>query len=1172
MTKQTPLNQTIAAAKPAGTEDHLTNPFTMKHTYKFKNWLRPAWLLFCGLMLTGWPTNVLRAHVAEGRDYPDCSITLHVDNQEVKNVLAKIQQQCDVRFTYSSTVIPATRKVSLSVTNQRLDQVLSEFLPTCNIDYRIENRQIILFKAEKSGYAPVEAVPALAPVIEMMRISGRITDGNGEGLPGVTIRVKDTNVGTSTDGNGNFTLETPENSGTLVLSYTGYVSQEVPFNETTRTLNLVMQTDEQALSEVIVIGYQTVRKRDLTGAASVVDIRESRKIAATSLQETLQGLSSGVAVSNSGRPGDMPRVNIRGLSSFSGDSRPLYVVDGLLVDADANFNMNDVESVQILKDASAAAIFGSRAANGVIIITTKKGQEGALKLGADVKLGTQSFWKTRDLMDANEFASFSRNLYQNVNQAPLPSVSTKFDPNVNTDWQDAAFRPGYMQDYSLTASGGSKQVRYLISGNYFKNQGAVIGSAFERKSARINTDATLGRVTLGTFLNFADTRQDQQATNPFIDAIRMLPVIPVQGEEFINRRNPAGYGVGLDDYQTFGTNPVARTFSESRVQNRFNIRALVFAELRIFDWLRYRYNFGMDRSFEAFRYRNRGNAWDRNSHLTDFQFPVLTQNRAEYQAYTQEHLLNFNHNFGTRHRLDGVVGYTQITRQYSRIGFGRDGLYAVNAATGTFLEELNSASGNVTGQEGFSEKSALLGLLSRVNYAFDDKYLLSVTFRRDGDSRFGQFNRYANFPSVAAAWRISKEGFLSNISAISELKLRGSYGVLGNADVLGYYETQSFVNFLPRAILGNGQAEVVGATRSALAPGDLKWEEKKTLNFGFDLSLFKNRISLTADWFRSDINDLLFRLPLPLSLGTRENAPNVNSASMRNRGIEFDLTYRGGGGKFRYSIGLNATHIQNEVVRTGFLSNGEPVPQIIGVTRAYPGYSIGEYYLIKTDGIFQTQAEVNAYTNADGGLVQPNARPGDLKFQDFDGNGQINLNDRQYVGSPWPDLAGGVQLAASYGAFSLSMQWYGVTGNQIFNDAKYWLYNPNENHNYLSGTQPWTPQQPTETPRLTYNRSDAPGNRGMLDNGIFESDRWLEDGSYLRLRHIELAYTLPESLVRRLRSDNMRIAISGQNLFTFTNYSGLDPDVRNTNNFEFGRDVDTYPALRTFTASISVGF
>ena len=1146
----------------------------MKHSYKFKNRLRLPWLFLCGLVLAGWPTDPLHAYAGEGPGFPDCSITLHVANQEVKNVLAKIQQQCDVRFTYSSTVIPARRKVSLSVTNRRLDQVLNEFLPTCDIDYRIENRQVILFKAaEKSGYAPGETAPVMTTAIEVQNITGRVTDANGDGLAGVTVRVKDTNAGTSTDGNGAFTLETPERSGTLVFSYTGYLSQELPFDETTGAINLVLQVNEQALSEVVVIGYQTVRKRDLTGAASVVDTRESKKLTATSLQETLQGLSSGVAVSNSGRPGDMPRVNIRGLSSFSGDSRPLYVIDGLLVDADANLNMNDVESVQILKDASAAAIYGARAANGVIIITTKKGQEGDLKIGADVKLGTQAFWKTRDLMDATEFASFSRNLYQNVNQAPLPSVSTKFDPDVNTDWQDAAFRPGYMQDYNLTASGGSKKVRYLISGNYFNNQGAVIGSAFERKSARINTDANLGRITLGTFLNFADTRQDQQATNPFIDAIRMLPVIPVQGPEFINQRNPAGYGVGLDDYQTFGTNPVARTFSESRVQNRFNIRALVFAELRIFEWLRYRYNFGMDRSFEAFRYRNRGNAWDRNSHLTDFQFPVLVQNRAEYQAYTQEHLLNFTHDFGTRHHLDGVVGYTQITRQYSRIGFGRDGLYAVNAGQGTFLEELNSASGNVTGQEGFAEKSALLGLLSRVNYGFDDKYLLSVTFRRDGDSRFGRFNRYANFPSIAAAWRISKEGFLKDVSAISELKLRGSYGVLGNADVLGYYETEAFINFLPRAVLGSGQTEVVGATRSALAPGELKWEEKKTLDFGIDLSLFDNRISFTADWFRSDINDLLFRLPLPLSLGTRENAPNVNSASMRNRGVEFDLTYRGGsGGKFRYSIGLNATHIQNEVLGTGFLSNGEPVPQIIGVSRAFPGYAIGEYYLLKTQGIFQTQGEVDAYTNEDGGLVQPNARPGDLKFEDFDGNGQINLNDRQYVGSPWPDLAGGVQLAASYGALSMSMQWYGVTGNQIFNDANYWLYNPNENHNFLAGTQPWTPQQPTETPRLTYNRSDAPGNRGMLDNGIFESDRWLEDGSYLRLRHVELAYTLPESLVRRLHSDNMRIAISGQNLFTFTNYSGLDPDVRNTNNFEFGRDVETYPALRTFTASISVGF
>lgn len=1146
----------------------------MKHAYNIQVRLRFPWLVMCSLALAWLPFNGLSAHPAEGSNPLDCNITLHVANKAVKNVLSQIQDQCDVRFTYSSSVVPVSRKVSLSVINRRLDQVLDEFLPTCDIDYRIENRQVILFKAtSKSGFLSEELLPVVAPVVVVQTLSGRVTDANGEGLPGVSIRVKGTNAGAVTDDTGAFTLETPDNSGTLVFSYLSYLTQEVPFTDATRTFSIILQTDEQALSEVVVIGYQTVRKRDLTGATSVVDTRETKRIAATSLQEALQGMASGVVVSNSGRPGDMPRVNIRGLSSFSGESRPLYVIDGLLVDADANFNMNDVESVQVLKDASAAAIYGARASNGVIIITTKRGEAGKLKVSANVKAGTQSFWNTWDLMDATEFAAFSRNLYQNVNQAPLSSVSTDFDPSVNTDWQDASFRPGTLQDYNLTASGGNQQIRYLLSGNFFNNKGVVIGSGFERRSGRLNTDATLGRVTIGTSLNIADTRQDIQATNPFIDAIRMLPVIPIEGEEFISPRNPHGFGVGLDPYLTFGTNPVARTFSESRVQNRFNIRALTYADLRIFDWLHYRYNFGIDRSFEAFRYRNRGNAWDRNSHLTDYQFPVLIQNRAEYQAYTQEHLLNFNQNFGTLHHLDAVVGYTQITRAYSRIGFGRDGLYAVNASQGVFLEELNSASGNVTGQEGFSTKNALIGLLSRVNYTFNDKYLLSVTFRRDGDSRFGRFNRYANFPSVAAAWRISKEGFLRDMTSLNELKLRASYGILGNADVLGDYETEAFINFLPRAILGRDQGEVIGATRSGLAPGDLKWEEKKTLDIGVDLSLFDNRVGITFDWFRSDVNDLLFRLPLPLSLGTRENAPNVNSASMRNRGVELDLNYRSAAGpKFRYNFGLNLSHIDNEVVQTGFLANGEAVPQIIGVTRAFPGYAIGEYYLLKTDGLFQSQAEIDAYTNADGMPIQPNARPGDLKFEDADGDGQINLNDRQYVGSPWPDFTGGLQLGASYGAVSLSMQWYGVAGNQIFNDAKYWLYNPNENHNFLSGTQPWTPQQPTETPRLTYNRSDAPGNRGMLDNGIFESDRWLESGSYLRLRLVELAYSLPATVVSRLHTDQIRIALSAQNLFTFTRYGGLDPDVRNTSNFEFGRDVDTYPALRTFSASLSVGF
>lgn len=993
----------------------------------------------------------------------------------------------------------------------------------------------------------------------LSRVTGTVKDVEGP-LVGATVLEAGTQNGTTTDLDGKFVLNNISEDATLIISYLGYVEQSVAVNGRT-ILEITLESDANELNEIVVIGYQSVRRSDLTGAAATINPKNSNKNVANSLAESLQGLAAGVTVRNGGQPGQNAQIEIRGVSSFV-NSAPLYVIDGMIADANQTVNNNDIESIQILKDASAAAIYGSRAANGVVIITTKSGGKGPLKISVAANTGIQQIPKTWDLTNSSQFAELQRTSYTNSGLTPPSSVGSDFDPNIDTDWQDEVLRTGQVLDLNVSAAGGSENLSYFISGSHFENQGAVIGRSFSRSALRINTEAKRGIVTFGEnlVLTNSNTRQPLgsfDTGNPFFDMAIMLPVIPVQGSEFINQDNPGGWGIGTVDAVTFAKNQVA---VEDVLREEINFAKLVgnaYAKVDLLEGLSYKFNVGLEASFDF----SKG---IRRDGVTQFNAAVrpsfISDNNSRFRSILQEHTLNFEKSFG-RHNFNGVVG---ISDQQTRSNFTLAIRSDITEVEEDIFEEINSATGNSVTEGATTDDFRIIGYLSRINYNFDNKYYVTLTGRIDQDSRFRADNRTGYFPSIAGAWRISQEDFFS-VPWVDDLKLKASYGQLGIV-TLGSFDWQGTINNNPRAILGN--AARLGSYQASLVNPDLRWENRKTQNYGFEASLFNYSLNVSAAYYNTLSEDaLVTNLPIAIYLGNLGGTPPVNAGSIRNTGFEFDASYRNNKKDLKWSVGLNFTTINNTVEAVG--NQGEGIDYIqTGLTRSRVGQELGQWFLLQTDGIFQSQAEIDAHTS-NGELIQPFAQPGDVRFVDVDGDGSITEQDRAFSNSsPWPSLQSGLQLQADYKGFDLGMQFVGVFGYEIFNSVRREL-DSYQNTNFRGDVSPWTPSNTnTDDPRIGVATDD----QGLVDNARFSSDRWLEDGSYLRLRNVQLGYTFDNDLLSRLSLSNLRVYVSGQNLLTFTNYSGLDPDVQGNGILERGVDNGNWPASRMMLVGLNMEF
>ena len=872
-------------------------------------------------------------------------------------------------------------------------------------------------------------------------ITGTVTDANSEPLVGVNVLVKGTTTGAITDIDGNFSVSGKKGS-TLVFSYIGMLTQEVVYKGT--ALRVVMKDDSKALEEVVVIGYQTVKKSDLTGAVAVVDTKEMKKSAAGTLVSQMQGLATGINVRSSGRAGEDASIEIRGVGSLSNNS-PLWVIDGMITDPGVDFNPADAESIQILKDASAAAIYGSRAANGVIIVTTKKGTKGPMKVNVSVKETLE--WSPKfDLMNAAEYIKYNDIAYNEAIKDGIATVnSTQKHSQYDTNWQDEVLKTALVQDYNVSLSGGGDSGSYFVSAGYYNNDGVSYGNTFDRYSFRVNTQGKKGWFSFGENLAYSLTNTDPNQTNTYNDFLRMMPTIPIYDEN-----NPGGYGYGdAAKYNTFGVNPIAREDLEYRHFRQNRLNGSLWLEFKPFEFLSYKFNGGIDLYFyENSWFRGEGN-WTQNQEHRD---PESQKARDNTYNMLIEHTLNFNKDFG-KHHVDAVVGTTYQHHEWEGLWASR--LNFPMLGNGDYLTVLNAGQSNQQNSNSISE-NAMISYLGRANYIYDDKYYLTATFRRDGTSRLAKENRWGNFPSFSGAWRISKEEFF-DVPWINDLKIRGNWGRLGNSSI-GDWDYIGTINQSIVTVFGG--AIVPGSTQVKLVNAGLVWETKETVNVGFDASFLNQRLTVSAEYYNSKTSDVLAETPIAISTGNQGGSPWKNAASLRNKGFEFTLGWKDQISDFKYSALLNVTTMDNEVLSLG--RDGTNRDYIdSGQARTKPGRSLAEFYLRKTDGIFKTQEQIDNYVTSTGTPIMiEGKRPqlGDVKYLDLNDDGEITDADRGYCGSPWAKMQMSLVFNAEWKNFDFSMMWNGQFGNKIYNVSRWQgrLFADNSNYiRFKKGEEPY---------------------------------------------------------------------------------------------------------------------
>lgn len=1009
---------------------------------------------------------------------------------------------------------------------------------------------------------------AMAIQTNQFSVNGKVSDENGNPLVGVTVALANSTVGTTTNSSGRYSIDIGKTAGTLVFSFVGYTTQKIPVGGRS-VINITMKPEVSELNQLVVIGYQSVQKKDLTGAISVVNTENTEKILANSVGAKLQGQIPGVTVRNTGNPGGTSPVEIRGIGSF-GNATPLYVIDGMMASANnITINPDDIASIQVLKDASAAAIYGSRAGNGVIIITTKKGHAGPAKIHFSARYGIQQIPKLWDVMDASQYLNTIATQYKNSNINPPTGISDQIaHPTIQTDWQKVVYRTGNEQDYNLSFSGGSETSRYFIGGSYYRNTGAVIANDLQRPSLRINTDAKKGRLTIGENLTISNTTRHFPGggVNVFYEAPTMLPIIAVKGDQYKNiPYNPAGWGLGTTDIPSYSLNYVANTAIAKNKANFTKIAGNAYAQLRITDWLTYKFNVGAEVSYDYHKSLRDTGIW---RYASQPGATRITEDRELYTNFLLEHTLNFNKSFG-KSNINGVFGFSRTQEKRTVTSASRTTLQRVNGAP---LTTINSALGDASVDGSTPVFWRSHGYLGRINYGYNDKYLVTLTGRIDQDSRFGEDYRTGYFPSAAVAWRISKEDFF-HINWINDLKLRGSYGKLGFSAILGSWDYIGVTNNNPRAIYGTGQSPHVGQYQAAIVNPDLHWESRIKRDVGFDAKLLDSKITLTVDYYRSLSKDVLVNLPLPQYLGSVGSAI-ANTGSIRNSGIELDAGYNHARGPVKWNVSANFTTIKNRVLSVGDRgvdASGNKVNylQPTDFIRAQEGHSIGEWYVIKADGIFQSQQEIDGYVSKSGTPIQPKAKPGDIKYVDFNGDGQINDNDRQFEGSPWPTLQTGAQFNASYKHFSINLQLVGIFGNVLYDGVRRTL-DAYQFNNFRADINPWSPTNTKGTDaRLAVDNSANPT---VSINSMSQTSRWLENGSYVRLRNIQISYSFPDNMLKPVGFSQIQVYISGQNMLTLTKYKGMDPDVQGNGLLQQGYDNGNWPESRVISIGLNCGF
>ena len=1024
-------------------------------------------------------------------------------------------------------------------------------------------------------------------------ITGRVTDGTtGSGLPGVSVVVKGTSRGTTTDTDGNYQVNTPDQNVTLVFSFIGYATQEIVVGNRS-TLNVSLSSDDKTLSEIVVVGYGTQNRRELTGSVASLKTQSIKDQPVTNVVEGLAGRMPGVLIQqNTGAPGNAPSIKVRGLGSISAGNGPLIVVDGQPLNSGSQtnagglnqLNPNDIDKIDVLKDASATAIYGSRGANGVVMVTTKRGKSGQSRINFDYYTGTQEISKKMKVLNAQQFAEFNKEATNTAYLERVPGASVN-DPNnvrpaglryrypqgvefpdvnfnnpsslTSYDYQDMIFRKAPISNYQLSASGGNDKVQYFLSGNYLKQDGIIQKSGIDRYTVRSNVDAQL-TPKLKVGVSFSPTFQSENrvnsdghwASNGIINsALTLLPFIPIYqpGTNVYNSEL-----VYATPYDWSGvTNPVANYTEVDNKVTQLRLLGNAYVELGLYKTLRYRGTVGADLNYLRQNYYQ-------TSALPSSSLLPPTPNSA--YSYTNQninwvtnHTLSYTLDLSNVHHFEGLVGMEAQRNDFEESqvnanNFPNDVVRTINAGT-------------ITGGTSNRTQWSLASYFARFIYNYKDRYLFNASIRSDGSSRFGATNRFGTFPSASLGWRIIEESFMKSVPAITDLKLRASYGLSGNNAFTSNYPAVGVLS-KDNYVLGNALAN--GLATSSIANDRLGWEKSRQTDVGLDLGLFQNRIFLTVDYYSRITTDLLLSVQVPTLTGFSTAVQNIGK--VENKGMEFALSTRninGTGNGFSWTTDLNLSFNRNKVLALG--PNGDAITSTSGIGATnitVVGKPLGNFYGYQQLGIFQNQTQLDAYPHFS------DSRPGDVKYADVNNDGKIDANDRTLIGNNQPDFIYGITNSFSFKGFDLSVVAQGVQGGQILNLSRRFFENLEGNQNQLTTIEGrWhSEQNPGDgiTPRAN---ARSTGSNGQV------SSRWVESASYFRIRNITLGYNVPKTATQKIKVQTLRLYAGVQNAITFSKYVGYNPEVSGYEGpLTGGVDYGSYPLARTYTIGLNLGF
>jgi len=1020
---------------------------------------------------------------------------------------------------------------------------------------------------------------------QQITIKGQVTAAGDEALPGVTVVVEGTVTGTITDIDGNYTINVPNQSSVLSFSFVGYKTQKVAVGNQT-TINVVLEADVMGIDEVVVTGYSVQRKRDLTGAVGIVEAEELKAQPTGNVANQLQGRTSGVTVIGSGEPGESSKVRIRGFSSFENND-PLYIVDGVPTQDISNLNPNDIQSMSVLKDAGAASIYGSRASNGVIVVTTKRGDVG-VKVTYDMYYGVQDpgSGPASDLLSAKEYADLQWLVYDNdgtVEDHPLYGSSSNASPTLpswaaNTNWYDEITRVAPIQNHDISLSGGNQKSRFFVGLGYFDQEGIIIENYSKKFTARFNSEFKVLNDHLTVGENFTVMHRSGVGVGNLSEAspinmavYRTQPIIPARITSEIQGTThlfvPGEYGgTGIAPRLGNSTNSVA-DLERNKDDVRQNLRLMgsIYANLEIMPGLNFKTTFGGSHTnwyWVDYTYAT----YERAENVAT---PTFTEGAGYSGDWTWSNQLSYAKTFGD-HEISGLIGYESNKYNIWRQVYGTRADYFSDDVD---FRTLSNGASIMTAESSANTPVTLVSQFAKADYNYKGKYILSATIRRDGSSVFSANKRYGVFPAFAAGWQLGDEEFMSGAEWLDNLKVRGSWGTMGNQLAVnpmnafylyGGSANQSFYD-----IQGTGNSSVQGFRPTRIGNPDAKWETNVTTDIGFEAMILEGKIGLVFDWYSKQTEDLLFALELPGVAGSA-SVPSVNVASMSNKGLDIELSYKDNFGDFAFNASASITTVNNEITKIAdnvpFFDSGDS--RIGSFNRNMVGHPMASFFGYQVERLYQesdfTGGELNSNLP-----VQDGAEPGFMKFADTDGNGEITPDDRTFIGNPNPDFTYGINLGLDWKNFDLSAFFYGSQGNDVFNYNTWWVdfwpsFQGQKSKDLLYNS--WTPTNTGATVPKASNKSN-------FSTNAESTSYYVEDGSFLRLKNLTLGYTLPESVLSKIHMSSARVYVQGVNLFTITKYSGLDPEIGipdSGDDRSFGVDEGNYPTVKQFIFGLNI--